>query len=187
MCQTLPEFKKIKPSKIVISSTPSRTTGKGGLWACLLPLRFENGKRVTYQRRHKIREKHLIRIPCPKLKKQKPKADEFYLYYLYLSTPRFYNLSASEKLETLVHELYHINPGFNGDLRRFPGKNTMHGRSIKAYDQRIASLTQLYLKRARRREALSLLSLNHKDLLRAYGEIRFPRFREPEQNITQMG
>ncbi|MDC1142544.1 hypothetical protein OAU50_05600 [Planctomycetota bacterium] len=32
-----------------------------------------------------------------------------------------------ERLNTLIHELYHISPHFNGDLRRFPGRNEYHG------------------------------------------------------------
>ena len=43
-----------------------------------------------------------------------------------------------ERLLTLVHELYHISPRCDGDLRRFKGRNHAHGHSRKAYDAMLA-------------------------------------------------
>ena len=49
------------------------------------------------------------------------------LYLFAVMAPRFMNLSFDEKLNTVMHELFHIDPTFNGDVRRFPGKNWQHG------------------------------------------------------------
>ena len=44
------------------------------------------------------------------------------LYLLSFYMPRFQNLSFSEKLITILHELWHISPDFDGDLRRLAGR-----------------------------------------------------------------
>lgn len=66
------------------------------------------------------------------------------LYILYFMLPRFLNRTPREKLETVIHELYHISPFFNGDLRRFKGRSVLHG-SHKAYDSKVKALTDEFL------------------------------------------
>jgi hypothetical protein len=41
----------------------------------------------------------------------------------------------------------HISPDFDGDIRRFPGKNYAHGSSRKRYNAFMASLVDGYLGR----------------------------------------
>ena len=36
--------------------------------------------------------------------------------------PRFCDQSLDEKLSTVMHELWHISPAFDGDIRRLPGR-----------------------------------------------------------------
>jgi hypothetical protein len=67
------------------------------------------------------------------------------LYVIYFLVPRFLNLPLREKLITIFHELYHISPEFDGDIRRFPGKNYAHGSSRKRYNALMASLVEDYL------------------------------------------
>ena len=69
------------------------------------------------------------------------------LYVVYFLIPRFLNLPFREKLVTLFHELYHISPEFNGDIRRFPGKNYAHGSSTKRYNAYMARLVDAYLEK----------------------------------------
>ena len=67
------------------------------------------------------------------------------LYMVYFLVPRFLNLSLREKLITIFHELYHISPQFDGDIRRFPGKNYAHGSSRKKYNSLVADLVDGWL------------------------------------------
>jgi hypothetical protein len=67
------------------------------------------------------------------------------LYVIYFLVPRFLNLPFREKLITIFHELYHISPEFDGDIRRFPGKNYAHGSSRKRYNALMASFVEGYL------------------------------------------
>ena len=68
------------------------------------------------------------------------------LYILTFFLPRFLNLSFEEKLVTVFHELYHISPQFNGDIRRFGGACYMHTGSQKSYDRQMAVFADQYLK-----------------------------------------
>ena len=184
MARHIPDFQNIKPSRILVSSTPSRGPDKKGLWACILPLRFENGKKVKFERSGSTVRRYSIQLPA--MRAIHPTPGEHFLYFMYVSTPRFYKLSLDEKLETLIHELYHINPEFNGDLRRFPNTKYMHGSSIRTYDQYVRKLKKYYLQKTRAKNLLSTLSLSQRSLLRANAQVEFPRYKEPEQNIVQV-
>ena len=54
-----------------------------------------------------------------------------FMYLFTVMTPRFCNLGFDDKLTTIFHELYHIDPSFNGFVRRFPGRNWQHGSKLK--------------------------------------------------------
>ena len=71
------------------------------------------------------------------------------LYIVYFLVPRFFNLPLREKLITIFHELYHVSPGFDGDIRRFPGRNYAHGASRKRYNAEMAGLVDGYLRKNR--------------------------------------
>ena len=50
-----------------------------------------------------------------------------------------------EKLATVVHELWHIGPAFDGDLRRHPGRCYAHSHSQKQYDAQVDQLAERWL------------------------------------------
>jgi hypothetical protein len=56
--------------------------------------------------------------------------------------PRFLDQPPRERLHTLLHELYHISPRFDGDLRRFPGRNEFHGDSRVDFDAPVEALVE---------------------------------------------
>ena len=68
------------------------------------------------------------------------------LYRLSLYQPRFDRLKPREKLETLVHEIYHMHPSLDGRLRTFPGRHRYHGPTPAHYRKRVQALTQELLK-----------------------------------------
>jgi predicted metallopeptidase len=71
------------------------------------------------------------------------------LYVIYFLFPRFFDLSFREKLTTVFHELYHVSPAFDGDIRRFPCRNYVHGGSTRAYDAAMEDLADRYLAQVR--------------------------------------
>lgn len=64
-------------------------------------------------------------------------------YILAFAWERFWSMSPRERLETLVHELFHISAQFDGELRRF-GKR-VHGRGNEWFDNIIHALCELHL------------------------------------------
>ena len=67
------------------------------------------------------------------------------LYLVTFCLPRFLDQEFDDKFVTLFHELYHISPDFDGDLRRHPGRFDVHSRSKKTYDKHMADLARAYL------------------------------------------
>jgi len=67
------------------------------------------------------------------------------LYVLTFCLPRFQNQDFDDKFVTLFHELYHISPLFNGDLRRHDGRCAIHTRSKRGFDEHMAHLARAYL------------------------------------------
>jgi predicted metallopeptidase len=64
-------------------------------------------------------------------------------YILAFAWERFWSMPPRERLETLVHELFHISAQFDGDLRRFG--NRVHGRGNKWFDNIVHALCELHL------------------------------------------
>jgi hypothetical protein len=67
------------------------------------------------------------------------------LYLVTFCLPRFLDLDFDEKFVTLFHELYHISPAFDGDLRRHDGRYSVHSHSQRLYDEHMAHLARAYL------------------------------------------
>jgi len=133
------EFSHIDPRRVLVCVSSTRNGGVHGTYAKIHPLRFEDGTRSKIIRRG-VR-KYAYEMPVISHRG----ADM--LYVVYFLVPRFLNLPYREKLITLFHELYHISPEFNGDIRRFPGKNYAHGSSTKRYNACMAKLVDAYLEK----------------------------------------
>ena len=50
-----------------------------------------------------------------------------------------------DKLVTVLHELYHISPAFDGDLRRHDGRYQLHTHSQREYDCQMGGMARAYL------------------------------------------
>ena len=93
------------------------------------------------------------------------------LYILTFFLPRFLNLSFEEKMITVFHELYHISPRFNGDIRRFSGACYMHTGSQKGYDQQMAIFAREYLEMQIAEDLLGLMRLSFAELQAQCGHV----------------
>src|SRR5690606_36014227 len=80
------------------------------------------------------------------------------LYILTLYLPRFMDLVFREKLITILHELWHISPAFDGDIRRHAGRCYAHSHSREAYDAEMGRLADRWLAL---KPALSLYGFLH--------------------------
>lgn len=127
------QFAHVHMSRVLISFTPCRNRNRFGLQARVTPLRFRNG---SMTRRHGSTEYQVQRYFID---------DREMLYLLTFCLPRFLDQTFQEKLITVFHELYHIGPAFDGDLRRHPGRYTVHTHSKDSYDSHMAELVKEYL------------------------------------------
>ncbi|MCD4656604.1 MAG: hypothetical protein K8S87_03570 [Planctomycetes bacterium] len=167
---TLEEFGHIKLTGIILSLTQCRKNSFHGVYAAVKPMRFESGKR------EKTRGKY--RYIWPKFV-----IDGYLkLYQMIFYIPRFLDIKFDDKLLTIIHEMYHISPRFNGDLRRFSGKNYAHGHSREEFDKALIPIINK-AKKSFDLEQFDFMMLNFKQIREKYGSIVGNMFRnlEPER------
>lgn len=133
----LPVFRHIDPARLLVCVSSTRSGGVGGTYAKIHPLRFPGGTRSSRVRRGR----RTVTLEMPDITHQGVEI----LYLIYFLVPRFLDLPLREKLITVCHELYHISPNFDGDLRRFPGRNYAHGSSRKKFNLVVAGFVDAYL------------------------------------------
>lgn len=159
ICRRHPEFGHIRMPQVAVTFAQARSPAEWGVQARLTPLRFEGGSIVE---RRKGRLWTVQRVYHQGRES---------LYILTFLLPRFLNLSFEEKLITVFHELYHINPGFNGDIRRFSGSCYMHTGSQKSYDRQMDVFAQQYLRMGAPQELYRFLTLSFSELQVTFGEV----------------
>src|SRR5437773_25781 len=119
--ERVPEFGHVEVDRLLVACARSRNNGPVGGYAKIVPMRFAHGARERRIGRHTYEMPPLTY-----------RGREI-LYLIYFFMPRFGDLSYRQGLETVVHELYHISPRFDGDIRRFPGRNFAHGVSQQRF------------------------------------------------------
>ena len=133
VCDSLPEFAHIEMPRIAVTFAQAKKRVPHGLQAKLTPLRFEGGSTTTVRRG--------ATYAAPKL--HDGRVELLYILTFYL--PRFLDHAPREKLTTVLHELHHVSPAFDGDIRRFPGRCYAHSHSQAQYDTEMATLADRYL------------------------------------------
>lgn len=153
------ELRHIDVSRLLITTTQARSGRAHGLQARVTPLRFRDGaltrrrKGIVYQVQryfHGTREM---------------------LYLVSFCLPRFLELDFDEKFITLFHELYHISPAFDGDLRRHGGRYSIHSYSQRLYDQQMAALAREYLSQGADPGVHAFLRLSFAQLQHRHGSV----------------
>lgn len=133
ICASCEELAHIQVDKLLFSVCQARSTDRYGLQARVTPLRFPGGNLEINRRgtnytvqRHQVdgTEK---------------------LYQVTFCLPRFQNQTFDEKMITIFHELYHIGPKCDGDLRRLEGRCHAHSHSQVHYDAHMAALARFWL------------------------------------------
>ena len=154
-------------ARVAIRFVQARRPGRHGVFATLTPLRFAGGEEYTVRRGRRYRIQRIAG----------PQGEALYLLSFYL--PRFLDLGYREKLSTIVHELWHIGPRFDGDLRRLGGRCYAHGRSQKQFDAAVEALTDRYLATAPPAAEAGFLYMRFHELVDRYGGVYGARIRTP--------
>ena len=170
------EFAHIDPNRLLVCTAATRSGGVHGTFAKIHPLRFAGGNKSTSVRRGR----RTVICTMPTVTHRGVEI----LYQLYFLVPRFFNLSLREKLITVFHELYHISPAFDGDIRRFPGKNYAHGSSTKRYNDLMASFVDAYLATPGGNCTPDFLNCTMQELRFRYRVIVARRMKAPRMAIT---
>jgi hypothetical protein len=128
-----PEFAHVQVPRILLGVIQARSRNPHGLQARVTPLRFQRGA-LTKLRRGVVYQVQRYFV-----------AEHEFLYLLTFCLPRFLDRDFDDKLVTLVHELWHIGPEFDGDLRRHDGRYQLHTHSRRGYDRKMTGLARAYL------------------------------------------
>lgn len=157
---TLEELRHVNLDHVLLSVAQARQASTHGVYASCVPLRFAGGARETVVRKRRYRMPELHRF------------GREVLYILYFMLPRFHEeQDYHEKLATIIHELYHISPEFDGDIRRFSGRNFAHGHSREVYHAAMRKLADRYLATSPRAGSHEFLKLSFSELMARPGGV----------------
>jgi hypothetical protein len=168
MVGRLPELRHVDLARVAMSFSQTRKPVAHGMYASLTPLRFAEGSTETIRRGRKWGIQRVVDASGREM-----------LYILSVYLPRFMDLAFREKLCTVVHELWHISPRFDGDLRRFGGRCYAHSGSKKQYDALMDGLVTKWLALGPPETICDFLRLNMAELIARHGRIFGQRVRAP--------
>ena len=164
----LPALGYIDLAHVAISFAQTRRRTAHGLYASLTPMRFAGGSLTCRRRTRTYAIQRLYDAQGCEI-----------LYILTFYLPRFMDLGFREKLITIFHELWHISPAFDGDLRRHPGRCYAHTHSQKDYDADMDLLARQYLSAAPPIDVYGFLQGNFSDLMTQHGRVYGTKIRRP--------
>lgn len=171
-CDNISELRHVDIDRIGVGVRRSLKPGQWGIYASITPLRFEGGAVVGVRRGREVTIQRVTNSDGHEM-----------LYLLAVYLPRFMDLPFREKLVTLFHELWHISPEFNGDIRRFAGRCYAHTGSQKKFDDHIGVLADRWLRESDPDEIDRLtgfLQGTFSELLKREGAISVVKYRQPK-------
>jgi predicted metallopeptidase len=153
------ELRHVDVSRLLFGMTQARSGKAHGLQARVTPLRFRHG-RLTRRRHGTLYQVQRYVVDGREM-----------LYLVTFCLPRFLDQDFDDKFVTLFHELYHISPAFEGDLRRHGGRCTLHTRSKRGYDAHMAHLARAYLSNGAAHALHGWLRLDFAQLRHRHGSV----------------
>ena len=161
------QFRHVDIQRVAVSVAQSRNRRLQGLQAKVTPMRFAGGLLVESRRGRRYTVERIF----------EGRRELLYILTFYL--PRFLDQPFEEKLTTVFHELYHISPEFNGDLRRLDGRHYLHTWSQKRYDAEMRELARQYLGLVPADGTTEFMRYTFRDLQERHGEVVGCRIRRP--------
>ncbi len=155
----LPQLAHIELDLVAISFSQTRKAGRYGMHASLTPMRFDGGSMRTERRGQVWEIQRLV---------DDSGRDMLYILSFYL--PRFLELDFHEKITTVIHELLHINPKFDGDVRRYGGRCYAHSHSGE-HDAEAEKLADTWLSLGPPESVYRFLRLSFGELQERHGPV----------------
>jgi predicted metallopeptidase len=165
----LEAFSHIDVERVAFNICQTRRDVSHGMYASLTPLRFAGGSVLK-----------TVRGVSWGIQEIRDDTGREYLYLLSFYLPRFQNTTLEEKLVTVFHELWHIGPGFDGDLRRHKGRCYAHGPSQREYDVQMRRHAQQWLALSPPCHLYDFLSLSFEELISEHGPVTGSRWSPPK-------
>lgn len=165
----LPELGHVQLDRVAICFAQTRTAALHGVQATLTPLRFAGGAETTDRGNRSWGIQRVLDASGQEM-----------LYVLRFYLPRFLDQSLTEKLITVVHELWHISPKCDGDLRRHAGRCFAHSHSKAHYDAQMHELVNRWLATNPPADAYAFLENNSRQLAGQYGGVYGLRIPAPK-------
>ncbi len=159
ICRHTPELRHIQAQQILFGFTQARNRRGHGLQARVTPLRFPGGHLVRHARGRLFQVQRFV------------VNSEEMLYLMTFCLPRFLNQNFDEKFVTIFHELFHIGPKFDGDLRRHRGRYSLHTHSKANYDEGMAEYARDYLASGANPKLHAFLRLDFGQLRSRHGRV----------------
>jgi len=107
------------------------------------------------------------------------------LYVIYFYAPQFFNLPPYEKLKVIFHELYHISPEFNGDIRRMGKKKAAHGHSRKKFDSFFEEEAKRFNEHIANTDTLEFLSFSMGDFYKNFKKVMCLKVKIPRAVLAK--
>lgn len=164
----MPQFAHVRMDHVCVTFAQARRRVSYGLQAKLTPMRFENGALTTVRNGQRWTVQRLF------------EDGREMLYILTFYLPRFLDHPFREKLVTVFHELYHIGPAFDGDIRRLDGHYHVHSHSQKEYDRHMGELADEYLDKSPPAEVCGFLKSRFSALQSRFGRVVGLQVRVPK-------
>jgi hypothetical protein len=159
VAQRCPQLGHVDMARVLLGVTQARSGRRHGLQARVTPLRFARGA-LTRKRRGATYQVQRYFL-----------GDHEYLYLMTFCLPRFLDQEFDDKLVTVFHEMFHLSPACDGDLRRHNGRYHLHTHNQKGYDRHMLELARSYLNSRPEPRLHHFLRLNFSQLLRRHGAV----------------
>ena len=169
MIARTPELAHVDLSRVAVTFSQARKGVSWGMYASLTPLRFAGGSLTTVRRGRRYQVQRIV-----------DGLGQEMLYLLSFYLPRFMNLVFREKLITIFHELWHIGPQFDGDLRRHEGRCFAHSHSQAQYDRQMGVFADGWLAQSPDESLWRFLEHSFHELHAAAGPIYGLRVKRPK-------
>jgi len=168
MIARLPELAHVDMTRVAVSFCQARKAVPHGIFASLTPLRFAGGNPITTRRGREV---------CVERVSDGSGREMLYILSFYL--PRFQNLDFREKLITVLHEMWHISPNFDGDIRRHAGRYHAHTHSQAEYDEEMGRMVDRWMLKEPPESVYSFLRHDFRELAARHGAIVGVKYRRP--------
>jgi predicted metallopeptidase len=149
-------FSHIDINRLIVCLGSNKRNSRGAVFGKLVPFKFKDGNSIlSYMGKF---------YTMPEIMNNGTAV----LYAIYFYLPKFFDLSTEEKLNVIFHELYHISPEFNGDIRRMGEVKKAHGFSRKNFDKKFEKDVKLFHEYISKTTYMDFLKMDSRMLQKNY-------------------